>query len=326
MSKISVIIPVYNTEAYLPRCIESVIGQTYRDWELLLVDDGSTDGSGDICDRYAKQDGRIKVMHNRNQGPAVSRENGIKNSKGGLIMFADSDDWLDKDMLRIMKEEMEASGAGMICCLYQDVRENGKVMHPYAFREERIECMNVRECMYQIHHTRYLTGALWGKLYRRELFQDIDFCRDVTIGEDYSMIIQLVEKAGHVRMISKEFYFRSVRKGSISHGGYTKRHRKAFDNYMRLRLRLLKDYPELSSDIIAFHTEYEMAVITAMCRNDCYDKEVIAKLKNDLRVNIKNTLGHAIVPLYMKGCAVLIAYAHPVFIVLFRLLYHLTGR
>ena len=124
MSKISVIIPVYNTEAYLPRCIESVIGQTYGDWELLLVDDGSTDGSGDICDRYAKQDERIRVIHNQNQGPAASRENGIKNSKGGLVMFADSDDWLDRDMLRIMKEQMEASGAGIVCCIFKNIDAN----------------------------------------------------------------------------------------------------------------------------------------------------------------------------------------------------------
>lgn len=326
MSKISIIIPIYNTEAYLPRCIESVLGQTYGDWELLLIDDGSTDRSGSICDRYAGLDARIRVIHNQNQGPAASRENGIKNSLGDLIMFVDSDDWLDQDMLLVMKEQMEASGAGMVCCLYQDVKENGKAMHPYAFQEACIECRNARECMYQIHHTRYLTGALWGKLYRRELFESIDFCKNVTIGEDYSMIVQLAEKAGYVRMISRELYFRFVRKGSISHGGYTERHRKAYDNYMRLRLRLLEEYPEIASDIIAFHTEYEMAVITAMCRNDCYDKKVITKLKNDLRENMKNTLGHAGIPPYMKGCAVLIAYAHPVFIFLFRILYHLTGR
>ena len=86
MSKISVIIPVYNTEAYLPRCIESVIHQTFGDWELLLIDDGSKDGSGSICDRYAGQDNRIRAIHQENQGPAASRENGIKNSQGDLIM------------------------------------------------------------------------------------------------------------------------------------------------------------------------------------------------------------------------------------------------
>lgn len=326
MSRISIIIPVYNTEAYLPRCIESVIGQTFADWDMLLVDDGSEDGSGSICDRYAAQDERIRVIHNRNQGPAASREAGMQHTDGGLVMFADSDDWLDARMLQEMLRQMEESGAGMVCCLYQDIKENGNAIHPYHFEEVYIDCGNAQESMYQIHHTRYLTGAPWGKLYRRELFEGIDFCKNVTIGEDYAMVVQLAEKAGRVRILSQELYFRSVRKESISHGGYTERHRQAFDHYMRLRLRLIKDYPQIRSDIIAYHTEYEMAVITAMCRNDRYDREVIGKLTHDLRANMKNTLTHPVIPLYMKGCAVLIAYAHPVFIFLFRILYHLTGR
>lgn len=326
MSRISIIVPVYNTEEYLPRCVESILGQSYEDWELLLVDDGSKDSSGGICDRYAAKDPRIRVIHNQNQGPAASRESGIRHTESELVMFVDSDDWLDEQMLQVMLGQMEESGAGMVCCLYQDVKESGKAVHPHHFQEDHIDCGSAQDCMYQMHHTRYLTGSPWAKLYRRELFEGIDFCREVTIGEDYAMVVQLAEKAGRVRILSRELYFRSVRKESISHGGYTKRHRQAFDHYMRLRLRLLKSYLQIGPDIIAFHTEYEMAVITAMCRNDCYDREVIDKLKHDLRANMKNTLRHPVIPLYMKGCAVLIAYAHPVFIFLFRILYRLTGR
>ncbi len=326
MSRISIIVPVYNTEDYLPRCIESVIKQTYEDWELLLVDDGSKDSSGSICDCYAQQDTRIRVIHNQNQGPAASRESGIKIAMGEFVMFVDSDDWLDVHMLQIMYQQIRESGAGIICCLYQDIAGNGKARYPYCLPEDFIDCVNVQDCMYQMHHTRYLTGSPGAKLFRRELFKDIDFCRDVTIGEDYSMIVQLVEKAEHVRIISQALYFRFVRRGSISHGGYTKRHRQAFDNYMSLRLKLVKKYPQIAPDIIAFHTEYEMAVITAMCRNDCYDQSVICKLRNDLKTNMKNTLAHTGIPSYMKGCAILIAYMPLMFIFLFRILHHLTGR
>lgn len=326
MCKISVIIPVYNTKPYLARCIESVLDQTYEDWELLLVDDGSTDGSDMVCDMYVKDDSRIKVFHNRNQGPAASRKFGAKEATGNFIMFVDSDDWLDKEMLQVMYENMQDTGASMVCCIFKDIDDDGKISHPQLFQEDYIDCETAEECMYQMHHTRHLTGSPCTKLFRKELFDGIDFCSNVTIGEDYAMIVQLVEKAGRVRILPLELYFRYVRKGSISHGGYTKRHRQAFDNYMRIRQELIRKYPELASDVTAFHTEYEMAVITAMCRNDCYDKEVIGKLKKDLRANILNTLRHPVVPLYMKGCAVLIAYAHPVFIFLFRILYHLTGR
>lgn len=326
MSKISVIIPVYNTEKYLARCIESIIGQAYSDWELILVNDGSTDGSGLVCDRYAVKDARIKVLHNQNQGPAASRADGIKVATGSRVMFVDSDDWLDKTMLQVMDDQMKASGANIVCCIFKDIDDAGKESHPQLFTEEYIDCNTAEECMYQMHRTRHLTGSPCTKLFRKELFEGIDFCKGVTIGEDYSMIVQLAEKAQKVRILPMELYFRYVRRGSISHGGYTERHKAAFDNYMRVRKDLIGKYPALASDITAFHTEYEMAVITAMCRNDNYDKEVIYKLKRDLRENMRNTLTHPVIPPYMKGCACLIAFAHPVFIFLFRILYRLTGR
>ena len=326
MSKISVIVPVYNTEKYLPRCIDSVIGQTYSDWELILVDDGATDGSGAICDQYCMLDARIRVIHNQNQGPAASRADGIAAAEGDRVVFIDSDDWIDRTMLQVLDEQMKISNANMVCCIFKDINDAGRESHPQLFDEPYIDCASAQECMYQMHHTRHLTGSPCTKLFNKNLFDEIDFCSDVTIGEDYAMIVQLAEKAERVRILPQELYFRYVRRGSISHGGYTERHKAAFDNYMRVRKELIKKYPELKEDIVAFHTEYEMAVITAMCRNNQYDREVINKLKADLRENMQNTLTHSVIPLYMKGCAVLIAYAHPVFIFLFRILYLLTGR
>lgn len=320
------IVPVYNTEKYVGRCIESVQRQTYRKWELLLVDDGSTDGSGRVCEKYAAGDSRIRVFHNKNQGPAACRADGVKYANGSLIMFVDSDDWIDGSMLEVMKAQMDETGAGMVCCIFKDIDDRGRERHTQMFGGEYIDCENAEQCMYQMHHTRYLTGSPCTKLFQKELFEEINFCKSVTIGEDYAMVVQLAEKAGKVRIIPRELYFRYVRKGSISHGGFTRRHKEAFDNYMRIRMELISKYPNLKSDIIAFHTEYEMAVITAMCRNDCYDTQVIGKLKKDLRKNMKNTMQNPKIPLYMKGCALLIAYMHPVFVFLFRILHRLTGR
>jgi hypothetical protein len=204
--------------------------------------------------------------------------------------------------------------------------ENGNKHHIPYFEQEYIDCFTPKDCIYHMHATRYLTGSPCTKLFRKSLFEGIDFCKDVTIGEDYSMIVQLVQKAGRVRMLKAELYYRFVRKGSISHMGYSDRHKKAFDNYMRVRLELIDKYPELEKDIIGFHTEYEMAVITAMCRNKNYDWNVIKKLKADLRENMKLTWFNSTIPMYMKVCAWLIAYPTRLFIILFRLLYLCTGR
>jgi glycosyltransferase involved in cell wall biosynthesis len=323
---VTIIIPVYNTENYLKKCIDSVLEQTDTDWELILVDDESTDNSGKICDEYALKDNRIKVVHQKNSGPAAARQAGLAVAKGEWIMFADSDDWLDKDILKVLKENQMDSQANIVCCTFVNMDENDNKHHIPYFEQEYIDCFTVRDCIYHMHATRYLTGSPCTKLFRKSLFEGIDFCKDVTIGEDYSMIVQLVQKAERVRMLKAELYYRFVRKGSISHMGYSERHKKAFDNYMRVRLELIDKYPDLKKDIIGFHTEYEMAVITAMCRNKNYDWNVINKLKTDLRENMKLTWSNSVIPLYMKMCAWLIAYPTRLFIILFRLLYLCTGR
>ena len=102
--KISVIVPVYNTEKYLDRCIQSILAQTYTDFELLLVDDGSTDSSGAICDKYAEQDSRVRVFHKENGGVSSARNQGLDNAKGEWITFVDSDDWVDREFFNILSK------------------------------------------------------------------------------------------------------------------------------------------------------------------------------------------------------------------------------
>ena len=108
MPKLSVIVPVYNTEKYLRECVDSILAQTFTNFELILVDDGSTDGSGAICDEYAAKDPRVQVIHQQNGGITVARKSGVRVARGEYVTFVDSDDWIDKDMYRIMLTEEPA--------------------------------------------------------------------------------------------------------------------------------------------------------------------------------------------------------------------------
>ena len=112
--KISVIVPVYNVEQYLPRCIDSILDQTFTDFELLLIDDGSKDKSGEICDNYAKKDSRIRVFHKENGGVSSARNLGLYNAKGKYIAFIDADDWVENEYLRIMYKHGEEECADII--------------------------------------------------------------------------------------------------------------------------------------------------------------------------------------------------------------------
>lgn len=326
MSRVNVVIPVYNAEAYLNKCVESILQQTYQDFELILVDDGSDDNSGEICDQYAERYEHISVIHTKNMGPAAARRTGVNAAEGEYIVFVDADDWLDENMLAFSVRECEENRAEMVCLGHKEVDGQGRIRSCSAQDTERLEMDTTIEMMYHLHGTRLIDSGPWAKLIARCLFEGIDYCENVTIGEDYFMILQLLERADKVIFCREALYERCIRTTSISRSGYTARHKQAFEQYMYWRIYLLERYPELQVEITGYHIEYEMAVITAMCRNKRYDKIVIRNLVKDLRKNQKIILHSKETPLYMKISAVIIAYYYPLFIFIFRVIHLLTGR
>lgn len=325
MCRISVIIPVYNTEKYLSLCIDSVISQTYSDFEVILVDDGSTDNSGAICDSYAERYDYISVYHNTNSGPAASRRLGVEKAKGAYISFIDSDDWVENDFLQTLYDEANKNNADFVTAFYTDVYNNGKKVDcPNSLLDSRT--IKGTDFIHEIHGTRNITTGPYPKLIKKSLFEDIDYHEDVTIGEDYCMVLQLMEKAQGIRMLKKHMYFRRMHGGNISRQGYTERHKRALDNYIQVRNELISKYPEYEIEIKGYHIEYELAVITAMCRNKNYDKQVTTKLSKDLRENMEDILNKCDIPLYYKICCIMIGYVPLLFIFLFRILHVVTGR
>ena len=131
--KISVIIPVYNVAKYLHRCIDSALAQTFTDFELLLIDDGSKDNSGEICDEYARKDNRVRVFHKENEGVSVARNIGIGHSSGTYLMFLDSDDWLESSCLDYCLKSMKDDNLDFLQFGYARVTDDGNVLYKFCF-------------------------------------------------------------------------------------------------------------------------------------------------------------------------------------------------
>jgi len=157
---ISVIIPVYNVEAFLERCIDSVINQIYPHLEIILIDDGSTDKSGDICDRYAQADGRIVVVHQKNAGLSAARNRGLDIAKGEYIGFVDSDDYIDADMYQALYNKAVETGCDIVECdlrhTYKNTEDIEKTVRHYDKKD--LICFG--------------RGVAWNKLYRHGLIQE----------------------------------------------------------------------------------------------------------------------------------------------------------
>ena len=219
---ISVIVPVYNVEPYLEEAMESLLHQIYTDLEIILVDDGSTDGSGEICNRYQKKDYRIKVIHQENRGLSAARNAGLDICKGEMIAFLDSDDAFCKDMLQKMSDAMIESGADIVECnfaLYKDIHH----MNPQQIRKKK-KCIPPevnRTGLYQKRDSLLmkLDGKIapnvWNKLYNRKVWNTIRFPEGQNY-EDLDIILPLLREAESVYILDEILMMHRKRSGSIT--------------------------------------------------------------------------------------------------------------
>ena len=191
MPKISIIVPVYNTERYLSRCIDSILEQSFRDFELLLIDDGSKDGSGKICDAYAAKDVRVKVYHQVNQGVSVARNVGLENAKGEWIYFPDSDDELMPNAFEMMME-MVCEKIDFVMCGYNVYNEDGECTYAITTRKQCV--ISKHDALMEMFCPtiyRY-QGYLWNKLFKASIVKghSMAFAKGIKFNEDRLFNVQ----------------------------------------------------------------------------------------------------------------------------------------
>lgn len=216
---ISIIVPVYNVEPYLKNCIQSIRNQTYPMLEILLVDDGSTDQSGRICDEYKKMDERIKVIHKKNGGLSDARNAGLAIASGEYIGFVDSDDAIHPEMYERLYLAVKNKGADIALCDFKRVRENGAFLKKkVAAKGNRSVTVLKREQAQELYFDKDKRIALtvaWNKLYKRDLFEGIQFPKG-KIHEDEFTTYQLLYRAKDIVHIKEELYYYLIRESSIT--------------------------------------------------------------------------------------------------------------
>lgn len=214
---ISVIIPVYNTKNYLDKCFSSLQIQTLENIEVIVIDDGSTDGSGEICDKYAADDTRFRVIHREHGGPSLARNDGIDLAQADYIMFVDSDDWVDPDYCKIpylIAKENEVDIVAFLFFRYDKKTISKQRLFPregIATKDEVLTC-----------YLPFTSVAVWNKLYRKELFQDMRF----PVGhlcEDWAITPRIIHKAKSIFLLNKYLYhYLDYRPGSTTNSPHEK--------------------------------------------------------------------------------------------------------
>jgi glycosyltransferase involved in cell wall biosynthesis len=222
-SLISVIIPVYNVERYLRECVDSVINQTYKNLEIILVDDGSTDNCPQICDEYAAKDPRVKVIHKANGGLGPARNSGLDVMTGDYIGFADSDDFLAPEMYEILLDNLETAGADISVCGYFYLYKNNTLDDPQVNQPFVITAQAVRErpSFYSITE---IKDAAWNKLYKKSVFDGLRYT-DI-YAEDAYLAPSLIFNAGDIVVTRREMYYYRQRTRSIMNDASNPRQRE----------------------------------------------------------------------------------------------------
>ncbi|MDO5047835.1 MAG: glycosyltransferase family 2 protein [Anaerococcus sp.] len=216
MKEISIIIPVYNSEAYLSECVDSVLNQAYENFELILVNDGSTDESGQICDSYSKKDKRVRVIHKENGGVSSARNVGIEKSSGDYIIFIDSDDSIDLDLLDYLKDVADKYNTSMVIHslgLFNDANEQNE--------HETLEMLDKRKLVdyMPVFIKRRYINAPRNKLYRRSIIIDnnIRFDEGVSMGEDALFNYEYFSTLTDLILIERNFYHYRENEESLTH-------------------------------------------------------------------------------------------------------------
>ncbi|NTW98359.1 MAG: glycosyltransferase [Geobacteraceae bacterium] len=288
MPLITVIVPVFNTQKYLTKCIDSIINQSYQNLQILLIDDGSTDNSSQICDIYAARDSRVCVVHKDNKGVSSARNLGVERAKGDYVSFIDSDDWLEPHAYE-----------HLVCCILE--HKVDAVIFEYFVDYEGVK--SVHKTFNRLNGLMNNVKAIettispvnrfaWSKLYARSLVCDIRFEEGIHIGEDTLFACHALGKAGSVFYLSTPLYHHVQSEVSATRCAFNEKRFTGIEAYHRLLLLCQSNYSDITDIALSAYISLIISTIVELrgCRNYPGSGGVMSDLNHTLRSNFMRVL------------------------------------
>ena len=263
-SLVSVVVAAYNVGKYLEKCVDSIISQDYNNLEIILVDDGSKDNTGKICDEYKKRDKRVVVIHQKNGGLSNARNSGIKAAHGEYISFIDGDDYVDKTYISSLLKTLIDNKADISVAGHTIVRPDKSCDKISSSKL----LLRPREALFEILYDRDIDISSWGKLYKTSLFSNISF-PDGQLFEDSATTYKLFIASKFIAVIPEAHYFYIIREGSITNAGFSKK-----------KLDLLKSTKDMADDVVKLYPDLKQAAERRLMWAHLSTLAVMASSKN----------------------------------------------
>lgn len=268
---VSVVVPVYNVSDYIDKCLETIINQDYKNLEILLIDDGSTDKSGELCDKWAKIDSRIKVYHNANMGLSGARNFGVRQSSGDFITFIDSDDFIDLDYVSYLMNLVNIYGTKIAIAQHRVLFPNGRISDNGLSTPD--ELLNAHDVMERILYHDVIDTSAWGKLFHQSLF-DTDIFPVGKLFEDIGSIYKLICKTNSIAIGYQSKYNYIMRSKSIVNSKYNINKMDLLEMTDEMGRNVQEKFPDLKDAVLRRRVYARISTYNQMINeNDFYDSK-----------------------------------------------------
>lgn len=267
---ISIIVPVYNVEQYLDECLTSIIGQTYTNLEIILIDDGSTDASGKMCDEYTEKDKRIKVVHKENGGQAGAKNIGLDICMGEYIAFVDSDDYVAPEYIEYMYKLLKKYNVAVSGCKWRFVYFNGNLEAQGKALIENVESQ--KDFYKNLLYGRRAVGQ-WGYLYKRSIFDNLRY-REGIIFEDSDLVYKIFAKCDNTVISNNQLYYYRLRQGSTTNSSFDSKKLGLIDVSEKMCDFILRSFPELEAAAAAKMVWACYSTLNQLYKSKTVDKKI----------------------------------------------------
>ena len=282
---ISIIIPVYNAEKHLRRCVDSVLAQTHTNLEIILVNDGSTDGSDKICEEYRMKDSRITVFHKENGGVSSARNLALEHMRGDYVMFVDSDDWIEENMCGTMLDEALIHKAMLVISLGINRDAEGNLMDERELggkgNSRVIDVSGEFSFLAE-----YAPGVVWGNLYRRDCISGLRFDEDIFLGEDTLFFARAVKRCSQIVFLPQRFYNYVNYTASAAHGDMNEKRMTNLLAWDRIAEEY-RDNQRIYQTVKGAYGRQCVFFLRHMCKRGNRTEPYISILKRGIRNNFK---------------------------------------
>lgn len=316
--KVSILIPVYNSEKYIDRCINSILHQTFQSYEVIIINDGSTDSTEQKIKDKIQQDGRFTYIKTMNRGVSAARQKALQCASGDYIIFVDSDDWIACEMIEDMYRQCVENDVDGVCAGIVIETKKKAVSFLPTSRPCDLDALFFLELFYK----RKFISTLKSYMLKRYLWDEFVFPENISVGEDMAGLVYVLERANRIYAMNKAYYHYCQHEESIVHSNLTEGKINAYYFEKEMQKKILKLIPSCKNAVDTWYVQNKIYLLSAMGRSKDFRGEIVSEITSDFRKHLPDYIGSEYLTLPYKISLLIIAISGKMYYWIYKFIFH----